>query len=162
MKKFNTLFASIALAFGSALLAPAATAAPVKVTSVEGVTEYRLDNGLRVLLFPDASQPTLTTNIVYLVGSRNETYGETGMAHLLEHMMFKPSAKFGAKPGSKDPVTVLKGVGGDYMGTTYLDRTNYYATFPANDANLRQVLELEADRMVNAVIDRTDLWNPDT
>ncbi len=162
MKSFNKMFAGIALAFGTVLLAPAAYAAPVKVTTVEGVTEYRLDNGLRVLLFPDASQPTLTTNIVYLVGSRHETYGETGMAHLLEHMMFKQSAKFGAKPGSKDPVTVLKGVGGNYMGTTYLDRTNYYATFPANDANLRQVLELEADRMVNSVIDRNDLWNPAT
>jgi zinc protease len=162
MKTLNKMFASVTLAFGTVLLAPGVHAAPVKVTTVEGVTEYRLDNGLRVLLFPDASQPTLTTNVVYLVGSRNETYGETGMAHLLEHMMFKKSAKFGAKAGSKDPVTVLKGVGGNYMGTTYLDRTNYYATFPANADNLRQVLELEADRMVNSVIDRDELWNPDT
>src|SRR5215813_1720605 len=62
---------------------------PERVTSVEGITEYRLANGLRVLLFPDQSKPTVTVNITYLVGSRQENYGETGMAHPLEHMMFK-------------------------------------------------------------------------
>src|SRR5262245_58085882 len=83
-----------------------ASAAPVKVTSVEGLTEYRLNNGLRVVLFPDASKPTITTNLVYLVGSRHENYGETGMAHLLEHLLFKRSANFGVKEGSKTPVEV--------------------------------------------------------
>ena len=68
-------------------------AAPVKVTEVEGITEYRLSNGLRVLLFPDQSKPTITVNVTYLVGSRHENYGETGMAHLLEHMMFKGTPK---------------------------------------------------------------------
>src|ERR1022692_276628 len=65
--------------------------APVKVTSVEGITEYQLANGLHVLLFPDQSKPTITVNITYTVGSRLEGYGETGMAHLLEHMLFKGS-----------------------------------------------------------------------
>ncbi|MEI6837789.1 MAG: insulinase family protein, partial [Alcaligenaceae bacterium] len=61
-----------------------------QVTSVEGITEYRLDaNGLRILLAPDDSKPTTTVNMTYLVGSRHENYGETGMAHLLEHMLFK-------------------------------------------------------------------------
>ncbi len=69
--------------------APAAPPAPVKVTTVEGITQYQLDNGLKVLLFPDQSKPTITVNITYKVGSRQENYGETGMAHLLEHMMFK-------------------------------------------------------------------------
>src|SRR5689334_4917863 len=73
--------------------AQAATAAagplPAKVAEVEGISEYRLDNGLRVLLFPDQSKPTITVNVTYLVGSRHENYGETGMAHLLEHMLFK-------------------------------------------------------------------------
>jgi len=65
-----------------------------KITSVEGITEYRLQsNGLRILLFPDLSKPTITVNITYLVGSRLENYGETGMAHLLEHMLFKGSTK---------------------------------------------------------------------
>ena len=60
-----------------------------KVTAVEGVTEYAFPNGLHVLLFPDNSKPKITVNVVYRVGSRNEAYGETGMAHLLEHMTFK-------------------------------------------------------------------------
>src|SRR5438874_618423 len=58
------------------------------VTSAEGITEYSLTNGLRVLLFPDNSQPKVTVNITYMVGSRFEGYGETGMAHLLEHLNF--------------------------------------------------------------------------
>src|SRR5262249_21548708 len=78
---------------------PAATTPPAperakagpakKVRTVEGITEYQLDNGLQVLLFPDPTQSTVTVNVTYLVGSRHEGYGETGMAHLLEHMMFK-------------------------------------------------------------------------
>src|ERR1700680_12752 len=76
-------------------LALVATLCPgqTKVTSVEGITEYRLDNGLLVLLFPDNSKPTVTVNVTYMVGSRYEGYGETGMAHLLEHMLFKGTAK---------------------------------------------------------------------
>lgn len=136
--------------------------APVKVTALEGMTEYRLANGLRVLLIPDASKPTITTNLIYMVGSRHENYGETGMAHLLEHLLFKPSANFGVKKGSKTPVEVLNLTGADFNGTTWYDRTNYYATFPANDDNLRLMLAMEADRMVNAAIDQNDLWNPKT
>ena len=135
---------------------------PLKVAEVEGITEYRLGNGLRVLLFPDPSKPTLTTNIIYMVGSRHENYGETGMAHLLEHLLFKPTANFGVKKGSKTPVEVLNASGAQFNGTTWFDRTNYYATFPANEDNLRQLLALEADRMVNAPIDQNDLWNSKT
>ena len=75
---------------------PAAVALPTgvaRVTAVEGITEYQLKNGLRVLLFPDQSKPTMTVNVTYLVGSRHEGYGESGMAHLLEHMLFKGSTK---------------------------------------------------------------------
>src|SRR5439155_26025404 len=64
---------------------------PKKIASVEGITEYQLDNGLRVLVFPDSSQSKVTVNMTVLVGSRQEGYGETGMAHLLEHMVFKRS-----------------------------------------------------------------------
>ena len=139
-----------------------ALAAAVKVTSVEGITEYRLANGMRVMLFPDASKPTLTTNIIYMVGSRHENYGETGMAHLLEHLLFKPSKNFGVRKGTKTPVEILNSIGGQFNGTTWYDRTNYYATFPANDDNLKQMLAVEADRMVNAAIDQNDLWNTKT
>src|ERR1700675_597958 len=60
-----------------------------RITAVEGVTEYRLANGLRILLIPDRSIDTMTVNVTFVVGSRNEGYGETGMAHLLEHLMFR-------------------------------------------------------------------------
>ncbi len=142
--------------------APAAKAlpAPVKVTSVEGITEYDLANGLKVLLFPDASKPTTTVNVTYLVGSRNENYGETGMAHLLEHLMFKPSRKFSGKDGHPNPVEVLNSVGARFNGSTSYDRTNYFVTFPAGDANLDKILDLESDRMVHANIDGKDLWDP--
>src|ERR1700710_241198 len=76
--------------YGAAQALPKGVA---KVTSVEGITEYRLDNGLRLLLCPDPSKPTITVNITYLVGSRQEGSGEGGMAHLLEHMLFKGSPK---------------------------------------------------------------------
>ncbi len=134
--------------------------APVKVTSVEGITEYRLGNGLRVLLFPDASKPAITTNITYMVGSLNEVYGETGMAHLLEHLVFKPSKNFSGKDGKLTPVQALNKVGARFNGTTSLDRTNYFVTFPASDENLKLMLDLEADRMVHANIDAKDLWDP--
>jgi zinc protease len=129
--------------------------AATKVTSVEGITEYRLSNGLQVLLFPDASRPTITVNITYLVGSRNESYGETGMAHLLEHMMFKGTREKYPKP--QDVTTLLNSLGGDFNGGTYYDRTNYFVSFPASDAHLRTALEFEADRMVNSRIARADL-----
>jgi predicted Zn-dependent peptidase len=79
------------IAFGWILLwGAAAWAGPSdKVATIEGVTEYRLANGARVLLFPEASRPTVTVNMTVLVGSRHEGYGESGMAHLLEHMVFK-------------------------------------------------------------------------
>ncbi len=122
-----------------------------RVTSVEGITEYRLKNGLKVLLFPDPSKPTITVNITYLVGSRMENYGETGMAHLLEHLMFKGSRKH------RDIDQELNQRGVRYNGTTALDRTNYFELFQASDANLQWAIELEADRMVNSFIARKDL-----
>ncbi len=121
------------------------------VTSVEGITEYRLENGLRVLLFPDQSKQTATVNITYLVGSRHENYGETGMAHLLEHLAFKGTPKHRNIPQE------LTEHGSRPNGTTSWDRTNYYETFAATDENLRWALDLEADRMVNSFIDKKDL-----
>lgn len=121
------------------------------VTTVEGITEYVLDNGLRVLLFPEDSVSNVTVNVTYLVGSRHENYGETGMAHLLEHLLFK---------GSKNhPNTTqeLAEHGAQSNGTTWLDRTNYYETVEASEANLKWALELEADRMVNSFISKKDL-----
>ncbi len=136
----------------SASAADAALPAGVqKVTTVEGITEYRLANGLRVLLFPDLSKQTATVNITYLVGSRHESYGETGMAHLLEHMLFKGTPKHPNIPKE------LTERGTRPNGTTSFDRTNYFETFAATDDNLRWALELEADRMVNSFVARKDL-----
>ena len=125
--------------------------APVKVTSVEGITEYVLGNGLKVLLFPDPSKQTSTVNITYLVGSRHEGYGETGMAHLLEHMVFKGSTKH------LDIPKELSDHGARPNGTTWLDRTNYFETFAATDENLRWALDLESDRMINSFIKKEEL-----
>ena len=122
-----------------------------RVTSVEGVTEYRLANGLKILLIPDRSIDTITVNVTYLVGSRHEGYGETGMAHLLEHLMFRGTRRF------PDIKADFQQRGARYNGSTAYDRTNYFETFPASGKTLDHVLEVEADRMVNAPIARKDL-----
>ncbi|HSI77268.1 MAG TPA: pitrilysin family protein [Lunatimonas sp.] len=124
---------------------------PVKITSVEGITEYQLANGLRVLLFPDMTKETITVNITYLVGSKHENYGETGMAHLLEHLVFKGTPRH---PNIPQELTER---GARPNGTTWTDRTNYFETFRATEENLRWALDLEADRMVNSFIAQKDL-----
>ncbi len=129
----------------------ATAAAPQRITSVEGITEYRLANGLTVLLFPDQSKPTITVNVTYLVGSRHENYGETGMAHLLEHLVFKGTPK---NPGI-DKEFNKRGMKPN--GSTWLDRTNYFELFQASDENLDWALQMEADRMVNSFISKKDL-----
>lgn len=128
-----------------------ATAAISKIHSVEGITEYRLDNGLQLLLFPDASKDTITVNITYRVGSKHENYGETGMAHLLEHLLFKGTPKY------PNITKELSDHGAQANGTTWLERTNYYATFKATDENLQWALDLESDRMVNSFVAQKDL-----
>ncbi len=125
---------------------------PEKITSAEGITEYRLGNGLKVLLFPDPSKQTITVNITYLVGSRHEGYGETGMSHLLEHMVFK-----GTKEKHKDVAKEITDHGAQFNGTTWLDRTNYFETFAATDENLDWALDMEADRMINSRIAKSEL-----
>lgn len=121
------------------------------VTSVEGVHEYRLANGLQVLLLPDLSTPSITVAVTYRVGSRHEGYGESGMAHLLEHLVFKGTPKHTNIPHE------FKQKGARANGTTNYDRTNYFETFPASAENLAWAVELEADRMVNSFIARKDL-----
>jgi zinc protease len=121
------------------------------VSSLEGVSEYRLKNGFKVLLIPDASKASITTNLTYLVGSVNENYGETGMAHLLEHLMFKGTPKHPAIPSE------MKERGAEFNASTNADRTNYFQTLPATANNLEWSLELEADRMIHSEIAKVDL-----
>ena len=146
---------SLAILLGLTISPPqqlaAADSAPKKLASVEGVTEYQLDNGLRVLLYPDPSRPKVTVNMTVLVGSRHEGYGETGMAHLLEHMVFKGT------PTHPNIPKALQEYGAQWNGTTSEDRTNYFETVPAGEKNLEFAIRLEADRLVNSHVKREDL-----
>jgi zinc protease len=144
----------IALIACASLVPAAAQPLPAgvsKVMSVEGIDEYRLPNGLQVLLVPDDSKPTTTVNLTLRVGSRHENYGETGMAHLLEHMMFKGTPKH-PKVWAEFQKRGLRA-----NGTTWFDRTNYHASFAADDDNLSWYVGWLADAMVNSFIARKDL-----
>ncbi len=114
-----------------------------KLSSAGGITEYLFPNGLRVLLYPNPANPKVTVNVTYLVGSRHEGYGETGMAHLLEHLDFIETTS------GRQIKNEIVSKGAAWNGTTSFDRTNYYETVPASDDNLKWALGLEADRMVN-------------
>src|SRR5580658_5763563 len=153
MKKITIicpLLLVVALAFSQPKVS-SAPATPEYVTSVEGVKEYRLSNGLQILLIPDPSQTNVVVNVVYHVGSRYEGYGETGMAHLLEHMMFRPSKKFGSIKQT------IANKGAFANGQTGYDRTDYYEVLPASDSNLNWALGMESDRMVNSLMRDEDL-----
>src|SRR6185436_15577539 len=113
----------------------------VKKASMGGITEYGFPNGLRVLLYPDQANPKVTINVTYLDGSRHEGYGETGMAHLLEHMDFIETTN------GRQIKNEIVGHGASWNGTTSDDRTNYFETVTASDDNLKWALGLEADRM---------------
>jgi zinc protease len=143
---------TLTLIFGFVVTAqPRRPEGVARATTVEGIAEYKLDNGLQVLLFRDPSKATITVNMTYLVGSVDESYGETGMAHLLEHMLFKGSTKF------PDILAAIRSRGAQFNGTTSWDRTNYFETFEANEANLEWALDLESDRMINAFVAQRDL-----
>lgn len=144
---------------GMGAMTPAALSDPQLVTKYGGISEYRLENGLKVLIFPEPASSTLTVNVTYLVGSRHEGYGETGMAHLLEHLVFKNTDKYSGKDGAKTPVQILNELGGKFNGTTSTDRTNYFISVPASRDNLDQLLSLEAERMGHSLLDPNDLWD---
>ena len=147
-----TAIVAVFLAVTVASLAQTLPNGVQKVITIEGVSEYAFPNGLHVLLFPDNSKPKITVNVVYMVGSRNEGYGETGMAHLLEHMVFKT-----AKSGREIFKELTNRAGGNFNGTTSYDQTMYFETFNAGDDNLQWALQLEADRMVNMTMLKKDL-----
>lgn len=125
---------------------PGVTGTAQKVRSLEGITEYVLPNGMKLLLVPDGTQSTVTVNMTYFVGSLHEGNGETGMAHLLEHMTFKGT------PVHHNILHLVEERGGSANGTTWNDRTNYFETLAASGDNLKWALELEADRMLNCTI----------
>ncbi len=124
---------------------------PKKLQAIEGIEEYRLQNGVQVLLFPDSSKPVVTVSMTVFVGSRHEGYGEAGMAHLLEHMLFKGTESYPNIPKS------LKDRGAQFNGTTWYDRTNYYETLQSDGDNLEFAIRMEADRLVNSKVRGEDL-----
>jgi zinc protease len=149
----------LACTFASAIVTgiismPATTnaQAPKLITEVEGITEYRYENGVQLLLFPDQSKPQFTVNMTVLVGSRHEGYGESGMAHLLEHLLFKGTDTYPDTPKWLKDKGVL-----NMNGTTWYDRTNYYETLPASKENLEFAIHMEADRLINSWVRGEDL-----
>jgi zinc protease len=145
------LAASVMLLTLSGIGSAAEVPAPKKIAAVEGISEYQFENGLLVLLFPDSSQSKVSVNMTVLVGSRQEGYGETGMAHLLEHMVFKGT------PNHPHVPKALQDHGAVFNGSTSLDRVNYFETLAATDENLEFAIDLEADRLVNSFIKKEDL-----
>ena len=148
-----------ALALAGALLAfPLAAAVPPNVEHVEtyrGVSQYRLkSNGMTILLARDTTSPVFTFMVVYHVGSRNEAPGNTGSAHLLEHMIFNKSTEnFGRAKGHKTFQEVLFAAGADYVSTnmtTWYDRMNGFSTLPADKLDL--AMKIEADRLGRGLI----------
>ena len=152
MKSTNCYRVALFIVMGMLFPITAWAQAPQKITEVEGITEYQMDNGVQLLLLPDPSKPQVTVNVTVLVGSRHEGYGETGMAHLLEHMLFKGTPTHGDIPKLLKDRGVL-----NMNGTTWYDRTNYYETLPDGKENLEFMMHMESDRLVNSYIDGNEL-----
>ena len=142
----------MALALALAVLPHRAEARSIReIRQVEGVTEYALPNGFGLLLLPDASKPTTTVNLTYRAGSSQEDYGETGAAHLLEHLLFKASATV------PDPKAELTKRGARWNGSTGVDRTNYFASFAADAETLDWTIRWLAESMTQAKLSKSDL-----
>jgi zinc protease len=123
------------------------------VTEADGIQEYRLANGMKVLLVENRVAPVATVMVLYKVGSRNEAVGYTGSTHLLEHMMFKGTPTFNKEKNTQIAATLQK-IGAAFNATTWYDRTNYFETVPSDQLEL--TIKLEADRMRNSLIADAD------
>jgi zinc protease len=126
-----------------------------KVQSEKNVTEWRHEgNGLTVLTAPTPVAPVVAFGVVYRVGSRHELPGHTGATHILEHLMFKGTARFNRDLGT-EVARVLHRVGASFNATTWLDRTNYYEVLPVDQLPL--AVDIESDRMRGALVRDADL-----
>jgi zinc protease len=123
------------------------------VTEADGIQEYKLENGMKVLLVENRVAPVATVMVLYKVGSRNEAVGYTGSTHLLEHMMFKGTPTFNKEKNTQIAATLQK-IGAAFNATTWYDRTNYFETVPSDQLEL--TIKLEADRMRNSLINDAD------
>lgn len=138
-----SLIRILALSFIALILIP--------LSAVAGVREYMLDNGLKVLIIEDHKVPLATFQIWYRIGSREETSGKTGLSHLLEHMMFKGTPRYGSKVFSK----IIQRNGGVDNAMTSRDYTMYFQTMSSDRIGLS--VELESDRMTNLILDEKEV-----
>lgn len=138
-----SLIRILALSFIALILIP--------ISAVAGVREYMLDNGLKVLIIEDHKVPLATFQIWYRIGSREETSGKTGLSHLLEHMMFKGTPRYGSKVFSK----IIQRNGGVDNAMTSRDYTMYFQTMSSDRIGLS--VELESDRMTNLILDEKEV-----
>jgi zinc protease len=123
------------------------------ITQEGGIKEYRLANGLKILLVENRVAPVVTVMVLYRVGSRNEAVGYTGATHILEHMLFKGTPTFN-KANNTQIAASLQRIGAEFNATTWYDRTNYFETVPSD--KLEFAVKLEADRMRNSFIADAD------
>jgi zinc protease len=127
-----------------------AATAGIAGTLADRVVETTLENGLKVLLVEEPKSPVVSVQVWYKVGARNEPLGKGGLAHMLEHMMFKGTPKTGPKQFSQ----IVRRNGGVDNAHTAQDATAYYIDFAAD--RVRLALELEADRMVNVLFEEKE------
>jgi len=125
--------------------------APLAARAADRVVAATLDNGLRVLLLEDQRSPIVSFQMWYRVGSRNEHRGSTGIAHFLEHLMFKGTPSHGPKEFAR----LVEQNGGQDNAFTSQDVTSYYVDIAADKLDL--VIELEADRMQNLLLDPKEI-----
>jgi zinc protease len=118
---------------------------------LRNATVDRLDNGMAVILLEDRNFPVVSTQMLYRVGARDESYGQTGIAHFLEHMAFRSSENF----PDTGLVSSIYAIGGEWHGYTWTDQTTYFATVPKEHLDL--LLRIEVDRMTRLRISPDDM-----
>jgi zinc protease len=124
-----------------------------KVSERKNIAEYRLENGLKILLVENHVAPVVTVLVLFKVGSRNEAVGHTGATHFLEHMLFKGTKKHNAQKGNGID-DLLTQIGAYWNATTWFDRTSYFEVVPSEYLEL--CIDLEADRMRNLLLRQED------
>jgi zinc protease len=142
---------AVVLLVAAGLQPGAASAAARLEAQAAGVTSYVLDNGFKIILLPVANAATARVELLVKVGSKQEGYGETGMAHLLEHMLFKGAGRHA------DLKSALNALGATWNGTTTVERTNFFAMVRADPAKVDALIRLEADRFLRPTFSAADL-----
>ena len=149
--QFYLLFAFLFLSTPWAFADTGVAKSSVVQVSAGGMSAYTLANGFKIILIPFPTASNVRVELLVKTGSKLEGYGETGMAHLLEHMLFKGA---GSRKNIKEDLTAL---GASWNGTTNADRTNYFETLSSDPEKLDEVIRLEADRFIHAKFTKADL-----